>query len=222
MRMLLCEPQEDLATELITYFQMMNYIVDLETNGLRVLDILSEVHYDVIVIEMALHGLDGISVIKAFRAAKGITPVILLTGMVSSEELQSAFDAGADAYLAKPFRVDDLAAQIRAMLRRPRLRSESVLTLGNLALDTEAGTVTKDNELVHLFPMEFKLLQFLMSHPNQLFDARAIFKRVWQKEDSVTEDTVRTHIRTLRKKIDSENRPSLITTVRGLGYKTEG
>ncbi len=114
-----------------------------------------------------------------------------------------------------------MASQIRAMLRRPRLRIENILTLGNIALDIEAGTVTKSNELIHLFPMEFKLLQFLMSHPNQLFDARAIFARVWRKEESATEDTVRTHIRTLRKKIDNEDQPSFITTVRGLGYKTE-
>ncbi len=92
MRMLLCEPQGDLASELLSYFEMCNYFVDLEPNGLRILECLREQHYDVIVMEMALHGLDGISVIKAFRANKGITPILLLTGSISSLELQSAFD----------------------------------------------------------------------------------------------------------------------------------
>jgi len=92
---------------------------------------------------------------------------------------------------------------------------------GGLAMDTGAGTVTVDDILVHLHPMEFKLLQFLLRHPNQVFNAQAILERVWQKDDSQLDDTVRTHVRTLRHKIDSPGFPSLITTVRGLGYKTE-
>jgi DNA-binding response OmpR family regulator len=90
-----------------------------------------------------------------------------------------------------------------------------------VAMDTGAGTVTKDDILVHLHPMEFKLLQFLMGHPNQVFSAHALFERVWQKDFGSMEDTVRTHVRTLRQKIDSDGFASVITTVRGLGYKTE-
>jgi DNA-binding response OmpR family regulator len=87
--------------------------------------------------------------------------------------------------------------------------------------DTGAGTVTRNDILVHLHPMEFKLLQFFMRHPNQVFSAHALFERVWQKDFGLEEDTVRTHIRTLRRKIDSAGCQSVITTVRGLGYKTE-
>jgi two-component system OmpR family response regulator len=145
----------------------------------------------------------------------------LLTGNVSSTELQQVYDAGADAYLAKPFQLADLSAYLRALLRRPALRNNKVLTLGNLSMNTESGRVTKNGQLIHLFPMEYKLLRFLMGHPNQVFNARAIFERVWQKNVGNMDDTVRTHVRTLRRKIDSKGCTSLITTLRGLGYKVE-
>ena len=92
---------------------------------------------------------------------------------------------------------------------------------GLIAMDTGAGTVTRKDTLIHLHPMEFKLLQFLLRHPNQVFSAHALFERVWQKDFGLMEDTVRTHVRTLRQKIDLEGSLSIITTVRGLGYKTE-
>ena len=86
-------------------------------------------------------------------------------------------------------------------------------------MDTENGVVTRNDVLLHLHPMEFKLLQFLMSHQNQVFNAHALFERLWQKNNESMEDTVRTHIRTLRRKLDPEGGPSIITTVRGFGYK---
>ncbi len=88
-------------------------------------------------------------------------------------------------------------------------------------MDTGAGTVTRDDIQIHLHPMEFKLLEFLLRHPDQVFNARAIMERVWHKDLEFLDDTVRTHVRTLRQKIDSGGIPSIITTVRGLGYKAE-
>jgi len=220
-KMLLCEPEEDLATAVRDFFVADNYTVNLETSGWRVLECLRQEHYDIIVLEMSLYTLDGLAVVRDYRASGGSTPILLLTGNVSSAELQAVYDAGADAYLAKPFKLADLAAQLRAMLRRPGLCNEELLTMSNLVMDTKTGAVTKDKHVIHLFPMEFKLLQFLMKHPNQIFDTRVLFERIWQKEDRSSGDTVRTHIRTLRAKIDSQGCPSLITTVRGLGYMIE-
>jgi len=220
-KMLLCEPQEDLATAVRDFFVADNYTIDLETSGWRVLECLRQKQYDIIVLEMALLALDGLAVVRDYRTRGGSTPILLLTGNVSSVELQDVYNAGADAYLVKPFKLADLAAQVKAMLRRPELRHEELLTMGNLVMDTKTGAVTKNKHVIHLFPMEFKLLQYLMKHPNQIFDARALFQRIWQKEDRSSDDTVRTHIRTLRAKIDSQGCPSFITTVRGLGYMTE-
>ncbi|PZM77936.1 MAG: hypothetical protein DKT66_27050 [Candidatus Melainabacteria bacterium] len=220
-RMLIGETQSDLATAMKDFFVLEHYTVHWETCGLRVLESLQENKFDIIILETALPSIDGISIVKSYRMTGGNAPILLIAGKHSTEELQLGLDAGADGYVVKPFRLQELAAQIRALLRRPMLRSEKVLTSGVVAMDTGAGTVTKNDIMVHLHPMEFKLLRFLMRHPNQVFSAHALFERVWQKDNGIMEDTVRTHVRTLRRKIDAEDCASIITTVRGLGYKTE-
>jgi len=220
-KLLLAEPQEDLATAIRDFFSGDDYTVQVETSGLRVLECLRRDQYEVCILEIALPGLDGIGIARDYRASGGGTPILLLAGKHSSDELQRGLDAGADAYLVKPFHLADLGAQLRALLRRPALRSEKMLTSGGIAMDRSGGTVTKNDIAVHLHPMEFKLLKFLMTHPNQVFSTHALFERVWQKESGLTDDTVRTHVRTLRQKMDSEGSASIITTVRGLGYKTE-
>lgn len=220
-KVLLGESQEDLAIALREGLVSEHFTVEIENNGLRILECLRHNHYDVIILEIALRGLDGISVVRDYRASGGNIPILLLASKHSSSELQTGLDAGADGYLVKPFLLSDLYALLRALMRRPSLHNMKILKMGNIEMDTIAGTVTKDSSPIHLFPMEYKLLQFLLRHPNQVFNAHAIFERVWQKDLGQTEDTVRTHVRTLRSKIDSEGKPSIITTVRGLGYKTE-
>ncbi len=220
-KMLLGESQADLASAISEYFTQQNYAVQVETNGLRILECLRQDSYNVIVLEVILSGIDGIEVVSDYRSKNGATPIILLTNKYSSDELQHGLDSGADAYLVKPFTLSDLAAQLRALLRRPHLRNEKQIHCGNITLDSETGTVTKNNSPIHLFPMEFKLLQFLLINPNQVFSSHTLFKRVWQKEEGLIEDTVRTHVRSLRKKFDEAGHPSIITTVRGLGYKID-
>jgi DNA-binding response OmpR family regulator len=220
-KMLLGESHEDLALAIAEYFAGDDYSVQVESSGLRILECLRLEQYALVILEIALPGLDGISVVRSYRAAGGGTPILLLAGKHSSLELQQGLDAGADGYLVKPFHLADLSAQLRALLRRPALRTEKMLTAGGIAMDRGGGTVTRNDINVHLHPMEFKLLKFLMTHPNQVFSTHALFERVWQKESGLTDDTVRTHVRTLRQKIDSDGSPSIITTVRGLGYKTE-
>jgi DNA-binding response OmpR family regulator len=219
--MLLGETQQDLATAMTDWFSRDHYTVEVTSNGIRTLERLRQDQFDVILLEMALPGLDAIGVVRGYRASGGSAPMVLLASRHSSTELQCGLDAGADAFIVKPFQLSDLAAQIRALLRRPALRSERLLTTGGLSMDSGAGTLTRDDILIHLHPMEFKLLQFLLRHPNQVFNAQAILERVWQKDMGQLDDTVRTHIRTLRQKIDTPGSPSVITTVRGFGYKSE-
>lgn len=140
---------------------------------------------------------------------------------IAKTNRQCALDSGADAYLAKPFDLADLAAHVRALLRRPPIGNHRILRSGAIAMDIRGGTVTRNDIPVLLHPMEYKLLQFLMSHPNQVFSSHALFERIWKKNSDLLEDTVRTHVRTLRRKIDTEGTASIITTVRGFGYKSE-
>jgi DNA-binding response OmpR family regulator len=218
-RMLIGEMHEDLASAMKEFFSQDHYTVELGNNGMRILERLRQYQYDVVVLEIALPGLDAMDIARGYRATGGSAPIALLAGRHSSIELQCGLDAGADAYFVKPFLLADLAARLRALLRRPSLRSAQVLRMGGIAMDTLAGTATKNDTLIHLHPMEFKLLQYLLSHPNRVFDAHTLFEQVWQKEFGAIEDTVRTHVKTLRQKIDSAGCASVITTVRGLGYK---
>lgn len=218
-KMLIGETQEDLASAINEFFSLDGYTVQLESSGWRMLECLRHNQYDVIILEMALPGLDGMSIVRDYRATGGSTPILLISDKHSSDDLRCGLDTGADAYLCKPFRLTDLAAQVKALMRRPLLRSGRILRLSDLVLDAEAGSVTRNDVPIHLHPMEFKLLHFFMSHPNQVFDAHALLQRVWQKEFGQMEDTVRTHIRTLRQKIDVAGHDSIITTIRGLGYK---
>jgi DNA-binding response OmpR family regulator len=219
--MLLGETQDDLAIAMAEHFSRTHFTVQRESNGFTILECLRQNQYDVIILAMALPGLDAIGIVRSYRASGASAPILLTAGRHSSEELQNGLDAGADSYLVKPFLLVDLSAQVRALMRRPRLRNERILTAGDISMDTQAGTVRRNDILVHLHPMEFKLLHFLLRHPNQVFNAHALFERVWQKDAGPSEDTVRTHIRTLRQKIDSTDSQRTIVTVRGLGYKAE-
>jgi len=218
-RIIIGETQKDFAVALRDYLTSEQHTVKVEFQGDILLECLRSGVYDLVILETALPGLDGIGVTSGYRAAGGSAPILLMAGRHSSSELQRGLDAGADAYVVKPFTLADLGAQVRALARRPSLRSETILASGRIRLDSDAGTVTRDGQVVHLRPMEYKLLQFLLKHPNQVFSPHAIFERVWRKDTSQLEDTVRTHVRTLRQKIDSDDTESVITTVRGLGYK---
>lgn len=220
-RMLLCETQTDLAQAMKDYFLQQDYTVEIETSGMRALENLRRNHYNIVISEMNLPGLDGLSLVRDYRARGGNTPILILSTKIDSDEMQRSLDAGADAYVEKPFQLDDLASQLRAMLRRPLMRQTKLLKSGALEMDTSAGTLTRNNKAIHLHPMEFKLLHFLLGHPNQVFDANALYERVWQKQSLQMDGTVRTHVRTIRRKIDLLGFPSIITTVRGLGYKAE-
>jgi DNA-binding response OmpR family regulator len=220
-KFLIGETEKYLAMAMSEHFVISGHEVQVETSGLQIIECLRNKQFDVIILEIALSGLDGISVVRSYRKTGGDTPILLLTDRHSSDELKHGLDGGADAYLVKPFRLNDLGVHVRALLRRPALRNLRILRMGDVSMDTDAGQVTRFGVPIHLHPMEFKLLRFLMTNPDRVFDAHALFQRVWQKDFGSMEDTVRTHIRTLRKKINQEDRgsKSIITTVRGQGYK---
>ncbi|MBX9685856.1 MAG: response regulator transcription factor [Candidatus Obscuribacterales bacterium] len=217
--LLLCENQTEFASAIKEFLQAEHFSVEIESSGLRAIECLRRKSYDLLILASGVQGLDGLDVLRNYRIAGGNIPVLMISSRTNMEDKPLVLDAGADAYMVKPFQLAELAAQIRALLRRPVLRTDRILSYGPIAIDADAGTVMKDDKPIHLYPMEFKLLHFLMSHPNQVFGAHAIFERVWQKGFGHADDTVRTHIRTLRRKIDSVGSPSIITTVRGLGYK---
>jgi DNA-binding response OmpR family regulator len=165
--------------------------------------------------------LSGIELCRQYRSRGGTAPVLMLTGKGTISDKESGFDAGADDYLTKPFHMKELSMRLRALLRRATAFTGDVLRVKDIELEPSNHRATRNGADLNLLPKEFALLEFLMRHPNQVFSAEALLSRVWASETDTTVDAVSTCIKRLRKKIDSEDQPSLIRTVHGVGYKLQ-
>jgi DNA-binding response OmpR family regulator len=220
-KILIVEDELDLAGPVRDWLARESNTVEIVADGSEALECLRLYKYDVIILDLMLPGLNGMEICRQFRARGGTTPILMLTAKGSVEDKEAGLDIGADDYLTKPFSLKELAARVRALLRRPPDVSSNILTVADIALDPSANNVTKAGKEIHLLPKEFSLLEFFMRHPNQVFSAEALIDRVWQSDSDALSDTIRTHIKTLRRKIDSKGKPSLIATVHGVGYKLE-
>jgi len=188
------------------------------SDGSEGLELARNYEFDVIILDIMMPKLNGYELAQRLRHERVATPVLMLTAKDSVPDVVRGLDAGADDYLTKPFNAKELAARIRALLRRPQIVSAKTLTVGAVTLDPKTVKVYKNGEEIHLLPKEFSLLELFMRYPNQVFSGDALLERVWAAESSASLDTVRTYIKTLRKKIDSDGGTSLIRTVHGVGY----
>lgn len=220
-KILIVEDEIDLAAPVRDSLAREHHLVEIVDRGPEALEHLRLYKYDLIILDWMLPGMSGLDICQAFRATGGTTPVLMLTARAEVDDKELGLDSGADDYLTKPFHLKELLARVRALLRRPQPVTSRVLAAGDLSLDPAARRVTKAGKEIHLLPKEFSLLEFLMRHPNQVFSAEALIERIWESDTMAMPDTIRTHIKTLRRKVDSEGRPSLIATVHGVGYKLE-
>ena len=177
--------------------------------------------YDLLILDWQMPLMSGVELLQRFRSSGGSTPVIMLTGKETLEDKEHGLDAGADDYLTKPFHLKELSARIRALLRRPEKPVGNVLRVADIEMDTVSFCTTRASKSIDLLPKEYALLQFLMKHPNEIFDAETILDRVWNSEQQVGPETVKTTIMRLRKKIDEDRQESIIKSMRGMGYKIE-
>jgi DNA-binding response OmpR family regulator len=217
-KILLVEDDADLAHLIVNILQVERHAVDTVGDGRDALAHLRLSKYEVIILDWMLPNLSGMEVCREYREKGGTTPILMLTSRASPEEKETGLDAGADDYLTKPFHAKELAARIRALLRRPQVVSSKTLEVGAIRLDPKTAKVYKNGQEIHLLPKEFSLLELFMRYPNQVFSGDALLERVWAAESSASLDTVRTYIKTLRKKIDTKGSASLLRTVHGVGY----
>jgi len=220
-KILIVEDERDLAGLVCNWLKRDNHLVEQAENGLAALTQLELSRFDVIILDLMLPEMTGMELCKRYRQKSGQTPILMLTAKGSIEDKEAGLDAGADDYLTKPFHLKELAARVRALLRRGASRPGNSLRLRDIELDTNECIVTKNGQLVHLLPKEFRLLEFLIRHPNHVFSAEELLASVWESDTAALLDTVRGHITRLRKKLDTPGERSIISTVYGMGYKVE-
>ena len=218
-KIVVIEDNVDVAEQVKMVLAHEHHTVEMLHDGKDADAALRVYDYDVIILDWELPGMNGPEILKLYRSRGGNTPVLMLTGKDTVDDKEHGLDSGADDYLTKPFQLKELAARVRALLRRPAQVKENVLRVGEITLDPVKYRVTAGNHPVTLVPKEFALLEFMMRHPNQVFTGEALLNRVWPAESEATEEALRTTMKRMRKKVDPDN--LLIKTIHGVGYVLE-
>ena len=223
---LICDDNQDIVEALKIYLGAEGYTLYTAANGAEALEIVQNHAIQLILMDIMMPRMDGITATAKLRA-QGNIPIILLTAKSEEADLVLGLSVGADDYITKPFRPVELIARVKSVLRRYTLlggiaTQPGQLTVGGLALDDDSKTVALDGEAVELTPLEFNLLRFLMRNPGKVFSSKQLYREVWGAAPVTGDGAVAVHIRHLREKleIDPAN-PRIIKVVWGQGYKLE-
>lgn len=219
MRILIAEDDEALARFVRQGLEGEHYAVDVFSDGEQARTAAIEFDYDVVILDLNLPKLDGITVLRYLRSKKPSLPVLVLTQRTKVEDRVQCLDTGADDFLAKPFSFSELSARIRALVRRSHVPSESVLVAADLRLDRVQRLVERSGRRIELTGKEFSLLEYLMLNAGRQVSRSMIIEHVWNLTFDTTTNVVDVYINYLRRKIDDGHNPKLIHTVRGVGYE---
>lgn len=214
MRLLLVEDDEILGSGIHTALTGAGYAVDWVKDGLAAGNFLNAEQYSLVILDIGLPKKSGLEVLKDIRSAGRDEQVLILTARDTVADRVAGLDSGADDYLVKPFDLDELAARIRALLRRKAGRSAPAIQHGEIVLDPASHTVSRAGEMIDLSPREFALLQELLDNAGRVMSRARLEERLYSWKDEIESNAVEVHIHHLRKKLGSD----LIRTVRGVGY----
>lgn len=221
MRILVVEDEHRIAHSLQKGLEQERFAVDVAYTGDEGYDLASSEDYDLIILDVMLPGMDGITICKELRKNKIHTPILLLTAKSQTNEKVNGLNNGADDYLTKPFSFEELLARIRALLRRKGTTVQTTLVLDDLIMDINSFEVKRGSTSINLTSKEFSLLEFLLTKQNQIVTKEQIIQHVWNFDADILPNTVEVYIKKIRDKIDNRfpNKKQLIKTVRGFGYK---
>lgn len=219
MRILLVEDDEVLSDLLNQALTSQTYAVDGVDNGQFALDYALSATYDLLIIDVGLPGMDGISLCQQLRSDGCTVPILLITAKDATAERIRGLDAGADDYLIKPIDVGELQARVRALLRRGDVAPNPVLELDGLRLDPVACEVAFENRPLALTPKEYSLLELFMRNPSRVYSRGQIIEHLWTFDDPPLEDSVKAHIKGLRQKLKKVGAADWIENIYGLGYR---
>ncbi|MBN3879197.1 MULTISPECIES: response regulator [unclassified Nostoc] len=219
MRILLIEDEEILASVLLKSLTKQHYVVDVVQDGQMGWEYTQSTNYDLLLIDVGLPKLDGITLCQRLRSSGCFTPILLMTAKDGSRERIQGLDAGADDYLIKPLDLEELQARIRALIRRGDRPCTPILEVGSLRLDPSSCEVTYNNKLLELTAKEYSLLELFLRNPSRVFSRGDIIEHLWTFDDPPQEETVKSHIKYLRQKLKALGAVDWIENVYGLGYR---
>lgn len=214
MRILLIEDDEILGDGIVAGLKEFSYTTDWYRDGKQVDTALKTTDYDAIILDLNLPGESGLTILVKLRNTGETTPVLILTARDTLEDKVKGLDLGADDYMIKPFDLDELAARLRALIRRDHGRTHPVLKHNDLEMDIARHLVIKANNTIELSAREFSLLQLLMENAGKVLSKRKIEDSIYAWGEEIESNSVEVHIHNLRKKIG----PDIIKTIRGVGY----
>lgn len=220
MRVLIIEDNHDIVANLYAYLEPLGYTLDCARNGEAGLTAAARGHYDAIVLDVMLPGLDGLALCRRLRGQlRQTTPVLMLTARDTIQDKISGFESGADDYLVKPFSMAELNVRLRALVRRARdAHVHAVLSFVDLSFDTQTMTAKRASQRIELTPTGYKLLAALMQSAPKIVTRETLEYAVWGDEPPDS-DALRTHIHALRQAIDKPFAQPLLKTVQGVGYR---
>jgi two-component system response regulator MprA len=219
VRILVVDDEPAVRSALERALQLERYDVELAADGRDALDVLAQRHVDAIVLDIGMPRLDGLEVCRRLRSAGDRTPVLMLTARDAIDDRVEGLDAGADDYLVKPFALKELQARVRAILRRTEAVNEAdALRFADLTMDVAAHEVRRGSRLIELSRTEYSLLELFLNHPRQVLARSTIFERVWGYDFGPTSNSLGVYVGYLRRKLEEDDEPRLLHTVRGVGY----
>ena len=219
MRILIAEDDSALSSFVKKGLEAEHYAVDSVADGEQARAMASEFDYDLVILDLSLPRLDGVSILRHLRTRKPSIPILILTGKTRIEDRVLCLDLGADDFMGKPFAFSELSARIRALLRRSHLPAESVLTVDDLKLDRVERRVERAGRRIDLTSKEFALLEYLMRNAGRRITRAMIIEHVWNLSFDTTTNIVDVYVAYLRRKVDSLSPRHLIHTIRGVGYE---
>ena len=220
MRLLLVEDDQQISELLAESLTNMHYVVDVAADGQAGWEFVKAFDYDLLLLDVMMPKLDGISLCRQLRSGGYRMPILMLTARDTSQDQVTGLDAGADDYVVKPYKLQELSARIRALLRRGSTSLPPVMEWGDLCLDPNTSEASYGDCPLKLTPKEYRLLELFLRYGSRVLSRGAILENLWSFEEPPEEDAVKAHIKRLRHKLKAGGAPSnLIETVYGLGYR---
>ncbi len=216
MRILIIEDEVELAKPVRRFLQRNAFAVDYAPDGKAGLDLALANNYDCILLDLNLPKLDGLEVASKLRHNHNQTPILMLTARTRQDQIWEGFENGTDDYMTKPFDLKELLLRVQALIRRSSRNQEAVLQAGAVELDPQTRSVRVSGELVELNSKEYGILEYLLRNKNKLVSTEELLEHVWDREIDMFTQTVRTNMKTLRRKIDPDK--TFIKNIRGQGY----